>query len=53
MKFKAFLDSKEEGQPWFFWFGAREPHRPYEYEAGHNYSNKEIFNTYPFSNPDG
>ncbi len=40
--FEAFLDSKEEGQPWFFWFGAREPHRPYEYEAGHNYGKKEI-----------
>jgi arylsulfatase A-like enzyme len=40
--FEAFLDSVKAGQPWFFWYGAREPHRPYEYGAGHNYRNKEI-----------
>ena len=40
--FDAFLDSTEEGEPWFFWFGAREPHRRYEYESGQNYGKKEI-----------
>jgi hypothetical protein len=28
--FEAFLDAAGE-QPWFFWFGAFEPHRSYEY----------------------
>ena len=31
--FNLFLeDAKDE--PWFFWYGAREPHRAYEYGAG-------------------
>ena len=29
--FDDFLNNVEEGQPWFFWYGAREPHRRYEY----------------------
>lgn len=40
--FDAFLDSVKRGQPWFFWYGAREPHRPYEFMVGHNYRNKDI-----------
>lgn len=32
--FRAFLDSVPEGQPISFWYGAREPHRPYEYGSG-------------------
>ncbi len=40
--FEAFLENVEEGQPWFFWYGAREPHRRYEYESGHNYGKKNI-----------
>lgn len=33
--FIDFLDGSEAGEkPWFFWFGAREPHRPYEYGSG-------------------
>lgn len=31
--FKDFLDVAE-GKPWFFWYGAREPHRRYEYGSG-------------------
>lgn len=32
--FKAFLDDREADQPFCFWYGAQEPHRPYEYESG-------------------
>ena len=32
--FTDFLDEAEEGTPWFFWYGAREPHRRYEYGSG-------------------
>ena len=28
--FKYFMESREEGKPFFFWFGAQEPHRDYE-----------------------
>lgn len=31
--FERFLDSVED-RPWFFWFGAQEPHRHYEYGSG-------------------
>lgn len=31
--FKDFLDAAGE-QEWFFWYGAREPHRRYEYGSG-------------------
>lgn len=34
MNFSDFLDAAKEGQPWFFWFGATEPHRAYEYGSG-------------------
>jgi N-sulfoglucosamine sulfohydrolase len=27
--FDAFLDERPEGKPFYFWYGAREPHRPY------------------------
>lgn len=40
--FNAFLDSVEEGQPWFFWYGAREPHRRYEYGSGRKVANKKL-----------
>jgi len=40
--FEAFLGSVEEEQPWFFWYGAREPHRRYEYGAGIRVKNKQI-----------
>jgi arylsulfatase A-like enzyme len=32
--FRDFLDSVPEGQPFSFWYGAREPHRGYEYGSG-------------------
>ena len=40
--FDAFLDSVDKDQPWFFWFGAREPHRRYEYGAGQRIAGKQI-----------
>ncbi|RLD26264.1 MAG: hypothetical protein DRI70_05865, partial [Bacteroidetes bacterium] len=39
--FDDFLNSKEEGKPWFFWYGAREPHRRYEYGSGQRVRNKK------------
>lgn len=32
--FRDFLDAGSEGQPFCFWFGAKEPHRKYEYGTG-------------------
>jgi len=32
--FKDFLDAKPPGKPFCFWYGAREPHRAYEYGSG-------------------
>ncbi|MCB0668597.1 MAG: sulfatase [Saprospiraceae bacterium] len=32
--FAAFLDQRDANQPFFFWFGAFEPHRVYEEESG-------------------
>ena len=32
--FKAFLDQKTASQPFFFWYGAFEPHRAYESGSG-------------------
>ena len=32
--FKAFLSEKDKEQPFFFWYGASEPHRAYEDGAG-------------------
>lgn len=33
--FREFLnDSKGDGQPWCFWYGAHEPHRRYQYGSG-------------------
>ncbi|MDP6041639.1 MAG: sulfatase, partial [Candidatus Latescibacteria bacterium] len=32
--FRAFLNGRSEGQPFCFWFGCREPHRPYERDSG-------------------
>jgi N-sulfoglucosamine sulfohydrolase len=33
-EFEFFLENKEEDKPWFFWYGAHEPHRKYEYGSG-------------------
>lgn len=32
--FEDFLNDKPKDQPWFFWYGALEPHRAYEYGSG-------------------
>jgi N-sulfoglucosamine sulfohydrolase len=32
--FRDFLDALPAGQPFSFWYGAREPHRAYEYGSG-------------------
>lgn len=31
--FEAFLDERTDDQPFCFWYGAREPHRPYEFAS--------------------
>ncbi|CAN5396743.1 sulfatase [soil metagenome] len=31
---KAFFAARDEGQPFFFWFGASDPHRPFEEGSG-------------------
>ena len=40
--FEQFLESVQDGEPWFFWYGAREPHRRYEYGSGNRVKNKQI-----------
>lgn len=40
--FDDFLNNVEEGQPWLFWYGAREPHRRYEYQSGNRVAGKNI-----------
>lgn len=32
--FDQFLNEKDEGRPFFFWYGGYEPHRAYEYGVG-------------------
>jgi arylsulfatase A-like enzyme len=32
--FRDFLDAREDGKPFCFWYGSTEPHRAYEYGAG-------------------
>jgi len=31
--FEFFLKERKEGQPFYFWFGCKEPHRPYEVDS--------------------
>jgi len=40
--FKTFLDEKEEGTPFYFWYGGHEPHRKYEYGTGVSVGNKKL-----------
>ena len=40
--FEQFMEDKEEDAPWAFWYGAREPHRPYEYGSGIRYGGKKL-----------
>jgi arylsulfatase A-like enzyme len=39
--FVNFLDEQAEGEPWFFWYGGREPHRKYEYGTGDSLGGKK------------
>lgn len=39
--FDAFLRERETGKPFFFWFGAHEPHRDYEYGSGRAFLEQE------------
>ena len=32
--FQAFMNDKPSDQPFFFWYGCKEPHRGYEYQSG-------------------
>jgi len=32
--FKSFLSNRIKGQPFCFWFGSKDPHRPYELDSG-------------------
>jgi len=32
--FEVFLETRESKEPFFFWYGGREPHRTYEYGSG-------------------
>ena len=34
--FEAFLDKRPPEKPFCYWFGGRDPHRPYEYRSGAN-----------------
>ncbi len=40
--FEQFLDDVEDGQPWTFWYGSREPHRRYEYGVGVRLGGKQV-----------
>jgi arylsulfatase A-like enzyme len=40
--FLDFLESRPEDKPFCFWYGGREPHRRYEYEAGINKGGKKL-----------
>jgi N-sulfoglucosamine sulfohydrolase len=52
--FIAFLEEREEGQPFCFWYGASEPHRVYEAgigrQAGKRVADVELPAYYPDSN---
>src|SRR5690606_36044173 len=40
--FREFMASKKDDQPFCFWFGATEPHRPYEFGSGRDKGGKHI-----------
>lgn len=40
--FDRFLNDINEDEPWFFWYGAREPHRRYEYGSAQKVKGKKI-----------
>ncbi len=49
--FEAFLDANKENKPFCFWYGCREPHRPYEFRSGIDKGGKktgEVDSVYEF-----
>ena len=40
--FQAFLDTREKGKPFCFWYGSTEPHRRYEFRAGIEKGGKKL-----------
>lgn len=40
--FETFLNERKEGEPFFFWYGGFEPHRPYEYGSGVTKGGKKL-----------
>ncbi|MGY8694916.1 MAG: sulfatase family protein, partial [Verrucomicrobiia bacterium] len=40
--FDVFLKEVDADEPWFFWYGAKEPHRRYEYGSGQKLGGKSI-----------
>ncbi|MEO5999650.1 MAG: sulfatase [Chitinophagaceae bacterium] len=40
--FQFFLTKRKTGQPFFFWYGGREPHRDYEFGSGINKGGKKL-----------
>jgi len=40
--FQDFLTAVPDGQPWCFWYGGHEPHRPYEYGSGVDKGGKQL-----------
>jgi arylsulfatase A-like enzyme len=40
--FEVFLEEINGSDPWFFWYGAKEPHRRYEYGTGQTLGGKSI-----------
>lgn len=40
--FKTFLNQKKPGDPFCFWYGGHEPHRPYEYGTGVGLGDKKL-----------
>lgn len=50
--FELFLQQRSEGQPFFFWFGAHEPHRNFEDGSGRKEMKDETSPTVPGFLPD-
>src|SRR5690606_20418525 len=46
--FQVFLNARESDEPFFFWFGAHEPHRVYEYGSGQKLMEDQSVRVPPF-----
>jgi len=40
--FNEFLKDRPNGKPFCFWYGSREPHRPYEFKSGEKLAGKKV-----------